>query len=144
MEQPSLFKGIPPIVKKKKKDDYMLGPKTDPAKHDYSYSKYIQSYEWRKKAKRAKELLGNKCRECGDTENLEVHHIHYSNLYNESIFDVIIVCDICHKPADRRREIQTGFSTWLCSRYGENAYLYADDEREWDDFIDWISREEEY
>ena len=144
MEQPSLFKEIQPIVEKKKKDRYMLGPKSVPTKYSYSYSKYINSYEWRKKANRAKELLGYKCRICGRTENLQVHHIDYSNLYSESVFDVTILCILCHKNADIRREIETGFDTWLTKRYGEDAYIYGDDEREWDEFIDYISKEDEY
>ncbi|WPD24901.1 MAG: hypothetical protein SD837_10110 [Candidatus Electrothrix scaldis] len=138
MEQPSLFKNIPPIVEKKKKDNYSLGPKTNPAKYEYSYSKYIQSYEWREKAKRAKKLFGNKCKRCGATENLSVHHVDYSTLYNETIYDIEVLCNQCHRIADKDREIETGFRTWLEKRYGEIAEEYYDDEILYEEFRDWI------
>ena len=134
MEQLSLFDEINQ-PKKKKFESNSLGPKSDPI----GYQEYINSPQWRKKRERAFELIGKKCTRCNSTYNIEVHHISYDNLYEESTYDVEILCKSCHQPADRERELKTGFKTWLSHKHGDDcAHYYYDDEKSWDKFIDWI------
>jgi hypothetical protein len=135
MEQLSLFDEIQP-AKKKKFESNSLGPKSN----QIGYREYIQSPDWRKKRERAFELIGRKCTRCGSTQQLEVHHITYNNLYSESTYDVEILCKSCHEPADRQRELDTGFSTWLHNKYGDCAEGY-NDEISWQKFNDWIDSE---
>jgi hypothetical protein len=138
MKQPSLFPGIKPIEIKKSviRPTTLLGPKSKPI----GYRKYIQSFEWRQKALAAKKYYGNKCQECGHTENLEVHHLDYPNsLYKERYCDVKVLCKrSCHRIADSTREVNEIFDSYLYTRYGDDFYLYYDDERTLDEFDEWL------
>lgn len=85
-------------------------------------------------------LLGRKCQKCGRTKSLQVHHLHYETLFNESASDIEIVCTVCHPLADDQRATEKGFSTWLVKRHGEWADHYRD-EGEYDKFMDFKYRE---
>lgn len=73
------------------------------AEHSSRYDRYMNSKEWEKKRS---ELDDNKCVMCGRpnglqkdgvTPILQVHHIHYQNLGNEPIEDLVSLCPTCHK-----------------------------------------------
>lgn len=114
----------------------MLGPKSDYT----NYKEYIASNDWRKKREKAFELLGRKCKGCGGVENLEVHHLNYENLYNESVLDVEIQCSKCHPLSDTQREIKKSYDTWLRNKY-EDCVDVADDEYEYEKFLNWYYRD---
>lgn len=59
--------------------------------------KYMTSPEWQIKKDEIKELDGYQCRTCHCTENLEVHHITYENLFNEKDKDLATLCRSCHQ-----------------------------------------------
>jgi hypothetical protein len=61
------------------------------------YSEYLESKEWHAKVDIAMKYYGNNCVLCGNTKNLSAHHRTYKNLYNETVFDLIILCKRCHK-----------------------------------------------
>lgn len=62
-----------------------------------NYPLYLQSNHWKEFRKQALEYYGRKCRECGTTEGImHVHHITYENIGNESLEDVVILCQSCH------------------------------------------------
>lgn len=134
-EQLSLFNDMP-IIKRAKKEDFSLGPRSVPI----GYSEYIRSPDWKKKREKAFKLLGKKCNRCNSKEFLEVHHVNYKNLYKETKYDVEILCYKCHHHADREREIRTGYNTWLINCYGESAHLY-DNEESYEEFLDYINDE---
>lgn len=62
-----------------------------------SYLCYLKSESWYKFREKIYKERGQKCERCGSTENLQIHHLNYDNLYNEKPEDVMILCSKCHK-----------------------------------------------
>jgi 5-methylcytosine-specific restriction endonuclease McrA len=60
------------------------------------YHLYIVSVEWKLKRLEALRHYGEACDQCGDKNNLQVHHIHYKNLGREKLEDLQILCKGCH------------------------------------------------
>ena len=65
---------------------------------------YLLSPKWNNKRKLRLALDGYTCQGCGiDGVPLEVHHIHYNTLFNESVSsDIISVCRKCHQDVHTR------------------------------------------
>lgn len=63
------------------------------------YHTYIQSSEWREKAKAAKDLAGWRCQVCNKPDNettLDAHHRTYERLGKELPTDITVLCRQCH------------------------------------------------
>lgn len=60
------------------------------------YQNYLESKWW---ISFRKWILcdNDNCKMCGSKEHLNIHHLNYNNLYNETEHDVIVVCKSCHK-----------------------------------------------
>lgn len=86
----------------------------------FDYFSYIESDEWRERARSIRERDGYRCQICGaDDTPLEVHHLTYDNLGQELDEDLITVCHSCHEKITR---------SWHSIRDGvkaRNAYLYG-------------------
>jgi 5-methylcytosine-specific restriction endonuclease McrA len=136
-EQPPLF-DLPPGKAKKKKVESLGHPSVS-----IGYKKYLLSPEWKKKREKAFRILGRKCIRCDRTVGIEVHHKNYRNLYKETSADVEILCSICHPAADSKRERETAFSTYLDTKYGDNASYY-DTPEEHEEFCDWLERKHDW
>ena len=69
------------------------------------YTEYLKSNHW--KAKRH-ELINDDsvCHQCGCKGILQLHHLSYKRLGNESIKDLIPLCDKCHKEAHKNKDIE--------------------------------------
>lgn len=67
------------------------------------YVVYINSREWQLKRKEAFAFHGKMCHNCGAVQLLEVHHLHYRNLFNEKMEDLRILCVGCHKIVHRKK-----------------------------------------
>lgn len=64
----------------------------------YKYKEYINSQEWREKAKKIRKRDGNVCRLCNSKDKeLHVHHSTYDRLGCEDDNDLITLCAPCHK-----------------------------------------------
>ncbi len=61
-----------------------------------NYSLYLKSTEWKKKRDTVMKRDGNECVFCGD-EAKHVHHLTYERIYSESLYDLVAVCNECHK-----------------------------------------------
>ena len=61
-----------------------------------SYKEYLDNWIWKEKSNNFKEQIG-KCQLCNSKENLQVHHLNYEHVGNESKKDVICICKRCHK-----------------------------------------------
>lgn len=62
------------------------------------YKEYLQSQHWSEIRKAALSFYGKRCAACGSSENkLHVHHVCYKNKGRESMADLIILCEFCHK-----------------------------------------------
>lgn len=75
-------------------------------KHSSEYEKYIRSSGWAEKRTERLALDNNHCVMCGrknglqkdgKTPILQVHHIHYENLGNEPMKDLVSLCPSCHR-----------------------------------------------
>ena len=64
-----------------------------PKKVDY-YT-YIDSKEWAAKSRKFRKETG-KCETCGETRNLQCHHLHYRTLGREKRKDIQVLCANCH------------------------------------------------
>lgn len=69
------------------------------------YKQYLLSPEWRQK--RLKILQRDKCcRACKSESWLQVHHLHYWNIYKEKDEDLLVLCYKCH---DELHKMQKSF-----------------------------------
>ncbi len=64
---------------------------------DEDYKKYLKSEKWFLKREALFVDRGKKCERCGSKENIQVHHIHYRNIYFENLEDLMVVCKSCHR-----------------------------------------------
>lgn len=58
------------------------------------YGMYLHSEIWEQTKNKFKK---NKCEKCGGTEMLNLHHLNYENIGNETKKDVITLCRKCHE-----------------------------------------------
>lgn len=73
------------------------------------YHEYLQSKAWKEKAYKRMVIDGFECQACGcrgsRNNELEVHHLSYSDIGNEDIFtQTVTLCHVCHKMIHRAME----------------------------------------
>ena len=61
------------------------------------YHAYLQTKEWYDKRNQVLKFSDYKCNRCEETENLQVHHLNYNSIGDESMNDLEVVCKSCHK-----------------------------------------------
>ena len=64
------------------------------------YKTYIQSEGWKAVTKFLKRSMDYRCQVCGQKGSeytLHIHHNNYNNLGQESIKDLIVLCEECHQ-----------------------------------------------
>ena len=79
------------------------------------YKAYLQSDEWRKRARKARKEAKFRCQLCNASDRvLHVHHRTYENLGHEEPADLVCLCDACHRkfhgitePEDDRNTLVT-------------------------------------
>ncbi len=121
------------------------------------YNAVIRSKRWKLLKQARRNLTNNRCERCGRADYLELHHLHYQTLGNESLEDVELLCESCHEAADEEREIRVQheqearqasyelkrirarFQGWL-KRIGLDINTTSQDvlQKEWDKFIAYI------
>jgi 5-methylcytosine-specific restriction endonuclease McrA len=62
---------------------------------DNKYKQYLQSKEWLQ-LRLDILTLRPKCEKCGYGKNLQVHHLHYKNIFKEEPSDLMVLCNKCH------------------------------------------------
>lgn len=65
--------------------------------HKRKYYKYLKSKEWTDIKIDLYQTRGKKCEVCGSINRIEVHHVHYKNVFKEEPEDLILLCKNCHK-----------------------------------------------
>lgn len=83
---------------------------------DKKYHEYLQSDEWKEKRKEIFEFIAKKCAKCKTTENIQLHHRSYENIYQESFSDVVPLCETCHK---------LFHSTFWTENLKDNTFLFV-------------------
>lgn len=66
-----------------------------------SYDDYLRSDHWKMFKSAFKGESPYKCVSCESEESLDVHHLTYENIGNESFDDVAYLCRTCHKVVHR-------------------------------------------
>jgi len=61
------------------------------------YHQYLNSKEWNIIRNKMLKFSDYKCSRCSETENLQVHHLNYNSLGNESLGDLEVLCNKCHQ-----------------------------------------------
>jgi 5-methylcytosine-specific restriction endonuclease McrA len=70
------------------------------------YILYLQSPHWLKLRRKIIRFRGKRCSNCGITRKpLTLHHLTYERVFREEIYDVELLCSICHKEQHTRRII---------------------------------------
>jgi 5-methylcytosine-specific restriction endonuclease McrA len=59
--------------------------------------KYYLSSIWKKLRDLKILWANNKCEKCGSPKKLQVHHKHYKTFKNEMPWDLVVLCEDCHK-----------------------------------------------
>jgi len=67
------------------------------------YNEYIMGGVWRERSQMFIKQVG-KCELCGDTTDLECHHITYRNLGEETKEDIQVLCSKCHDKKTQANE----------------------------------------
>lgn len=64
-----------------------------------AYHEYLASPEWEARRETVLERDGHKCKVCESVEKLHVHHLTYERKFNEPLYDLVTLCELCHKIA---------------------------------------------
>ena len=130
------FKEFSIDVKKAKKEYmvYLYESKTNPvlirrtirkprSKDDWrkTYKNYLQSPKWKQVRENLFKLRGKKCEDCGCTNNIHVHHIHYNTFMNELPEDLKVLCESCHEKEHLKLNNQKLKNE---ARFNKNIKLY--------------------
>jgi hypothetical protein len=124
----------------------------DPS-HSDEYREYLASDRWKATRAWALAAAGDACEDCGATEGLHVHHVHYRSLGCERPGDVKVLCPPCHERADHHRAAESQrrsaealyrarLDGWASKVYGEDWELFADADAIEDEFAAWVEDRE--
>ena len=69
----------------------------------FEYEEYLQSVKWIKKRNEALRKSDYECSNCGNQLNLQVHHLNYNTLGNESQSDLLVLCSFCHSQIHKNK-----------------------------------------
>lgn len=69
----------------------------------YKYHEYLSSDKWKEKRKLVLERDKNVCQFCRLLQAVDVHHLHYNNLFNEPLEDLRGICLDCHHLIHNKR-----------------------------------------
>tara|TARA_R110000822_G_scaffold98088_1_gene222050 strand:+ start:254 stop:619 length:366 start_codon:yes stop_codon:yes gene_type:complete len=112
----------------------------------YEYEKLIKSDKWKLRRKIMIQNTGGGCEKCFlITTKLEIHHKHYNTLGNESDQDLEVLCEACHRTADRLREYNVREKRYSSQVDGWAIKVYGEDWEQWksvteieEEFREWL------
>lgn len=61
------------------------------------YNEYLKSPEWRARRKMVLQRARNMCEGCKSKLATQVHHLSYEHVGDELLFELVAVCDECHR-----------------------------------------------
>ena len=67
------------------------------SRHKRRYLAYLKSPEWFEKRQQALAQANGRCQTCNASHGLQVHHRTYSNLFDEPLEDLTVLCSQCHQ-----------------------------------------------
>jgi hypothetical protein len=77
------------------------------------YHSYLNSEKWHDKRNQMLNFADYKCSRCNETENLQVHHLNYNTIGEESLSDLEVVCVSCHKKIHKIKNTPTTINNVL-------------------------------
>jgi len=66
-------------------------------KRNLPYNEYLETKHWKRVAKAVRKAYGNRCQLCHSDSRLNVHHNNYECKWNETLRDVLLLCQDCHR-----------------------------------------------
>ena len=86
------------------KERYESSKKVEIAEHTDEYWEYLNSSpEWQLKRRKVFARAKNICEGCAEQPATEVHHISYDNIFDELLYQLVALCEDCHKKAHGER-----------------------------------------
>jgi 5-methylcytosine-specific restriction endonuclease McrA len=61
------------------------------------YYAYLRSSKWKQKRNLVFEREGGICQGCLEEPIEHVHHLNYSHLFDELLFELVGLCETCHR-----------------------------------------------
>lgn len=61
------------------------------------YNAYLKTPQWQEKRKLVFERAGGMCEGCRRKKATQVHHLTYDHVGNELLFELVAICDACHR-----------------------------------------------
>jgi len=62
-----------------------------------AYRRYLRSKKWARKRVKVMKRFNYTCAKCGaKNARFNVHHLTYKHIYNERIYELILLCESCH------------------------------------------------
>lgn len=85
------------------------------AEFDRWYQDYLTTPEWRSKRDAVLKRAGSVCEGCLKRAATEVHHLTYVRVGREMLFDLVAVCEICHREIHSPDPANEGEEDWDAS-----------------------------
>lgn len=79
-----------------KKKHYLL-EKGRSAEFQKEYDAYLKTEKWRALRTKILRRANGVCEGCGKLAATQVHHLTYKHIFEEFLFELVAVCDPCHK-----------------------------------------------
>ena len=77
------------------------------AKGNRDYNSYLASPEWKQKRKTVLARANGICEACLQEKATQVHHLTYDHLFDELLWELVAVCDGCHRKAHPHHHDET-------------------------------------
>jgi 5-methylcytosine-specific restriction endonuclease McrA len=61
------------------------------------YNEYLQSDEWVQRRAKVLERASGQCEGCRTKRATQIHHLTYAHVFKEFLFELVAICDDCHK-----------------------------------------------
>lgn len=61
------------------------------------YAEYLASADWQKKRAKVLQRAGGNCEGCRERPPTQVHHLTYEHWRDELLFELVALCDVCHR-----------------------------------------------
>lgn len=75
--------------------------------HTQAYYEYLRSPEWRARRSLVMKRDNNLCQGCLVAPATLVHHKNYRHIFDEVLYDLVALCDPCHKKIHGIEETET-------------------------------------
>ena len=103
----------------------------------HEYHRYLQSHQWKEKRKTALQFYGYNCCLCGSRHAIQVHHRNYRNIFKESMQDLILLCESCHKQFHKKKIWKNGKKSKYMRdpNYEVNTVTYYPERKRFEDSL---------